>query len=339
MNPGAPPRYDAVVIGTGPAGSAVATGLARQGARVCLVDRMRAAAGHYELIAAEALDTLRDFVGGEAAALPGIPVTRTIRQWDGPRVEVSRYAADRAPLAVDRRALASLMRSVAAGLGARLLGGTVLHAVRGGRNWTLSVTNGARELALRADVMVLATGRGRTTVLGERRPMNGGWIALGWQMQQADPAVAGAFLLERRAVGQPWYYGVPMPGGRFYVCCCLPVSTGAGARASGGYVCDSFQKSSLFRACLSSPPIPSARMGRVAGSTAWPTVAGEGWWAVGDAAFASDPLSGRGVDFALGSALNACAALCNGRNSATRDYRAFVEEYRQAHTRNSARFL
>jgi flavin-dependent dehydrogenase len=86
--------------------------------------------------------------------------------------------------------------------------------------------------------------------------------------------------------------------------------------------------SRLLGSILPASRITTRVFGRAAGPQVYERVTGDGWIAVGDAAFVPDPLSGMGIEFAIESAkLGAGALLAANREPALSDYEAAVREY------------
>jgi flavin-dependent dehydrogenase len=69
-------------------------------------------------------------------------------------------------------------------------------------------------------------------------------------------------------------------------------------------------------------------MGRLASETVYDKTAGGGWISIGDAAYAADPLSGKGIEFAVESAEVAAVALSGTQSGpALTAYQGWVENH------------
>ena len=73
-------------------------------------------------------------------------------------------------------------------------------------------------------------------------------------------------------------------------------------------------------------------VGQLAGIQSYDRIQGDSWISLGDAAFASDPLSGMGIEFAVESAILSASAIRNGLEpSAMTAYELWVNVYRKQH--------
>jgi flavin-dependent dehydrogenase len=72
--------------------------------------------------------------------------------------------------------------------------------------------------------------------------------------------------------------------------------------------------------------------GQLAGVKTYDRIQGDSWISVGDAAFASDPLSGMGIEFAVESAILSASAIRNGLKPSTMNtYELWVNDYLKQH--------
>ncbi len=142
---------DAIVVGAGPAGSAAAIGLARNGARVLLLERARetgdALCGGF--LSWQSLARL-DALGIDRAALGGQRVSY-VRLFAGLRY--SETALPAPAMGVSRRRLDSMLQAAADAAGAGLERGVHATAIESGR---VQTRDGA---ALSAPALFLATGK------------------------------------------------------------------------------------------------------------------------------------------------------------------------------------
>ncbi len=267
--------FDAVIIGAGPAGSAVASALASSGARVAVVAG-RTAAG-VEGLSERSLVQLK-YLGIDPAELGGIGAARRVGTW----------GADARPVKgvewlVDRSVLAEAVRSRAELLGARYFPGTVTRSARNAATWRHRLVDGTE---LEAPVVVEARGRRgpevagpRLVALGQRRrfaaaqaaagtairPFSGGWAWWAWRRDEL------------------WVQVVTLPRSG-------PIANRvrqAGAELPD--LADALSQTSPAGALLARPA--HARLGVAEDRP--------GWWVTGDKAMALDPMSGQGVYEAL----------------------------------------
>lgn len=330
-------RCDVLIAGAGPAGAALAAGLARAGARVILLEaahhpRPKACAEYASPRIIEELARIGlapEAWQGDAIALTGMRLV--VRD----RSAMIRYADRRGPRTawgVDRTRFDARLASHAANLGAELIEGTRLVAldVDGGRvtGATARSGDGSRR-RIEAGLVVGADGV-RSTVArltGVERPVRFprrlGLVA----HYPGDPHLADHGEMH---VGRGYYVGLaPLPGGQLNVGMALPMDGRARAAAR-------------FDAAISGIPAVAGRLAGMERLTpirgASPIghrvadVAGPGWLLVGDAAGFVDPFTGEGIHRALRSARAATDAIVRGGDPGS----AYRRERRAAFAAKSA---
>ena len=133
------------------------------------------------------------------------------------------------------------------------------------------------------------------------------------------------------AVAKGWWYAAPLAGRRlmtlFMTDADLPDKT---LRSASGYW-QALQQTHLIRTLLpaTASALASAPVTRLAGSAWLNEVAGENWLAVGDAAYAYDPISSYGITSAIGGGFyagNAVADCLLGRADALPAYRQVLAQ-------------
>jgi geranylgeranyl reductase family protein len=317
-----------LVVGAGPAGSAVAAALAAHGRDVLLVEsrshpRPKACAEYASPRIVEELDRLglaRDAWRGDALALAGM---RVIRGDDAVDVRYHDARGPRTAWGLDRMAFDASLAAHAVASGARLLERTALEDlhVEGGRGVgaTLRTPDGRRNA--RASWVIGADGA-RSRVA--HRMGVEGRVSMPWRLGMIAHYDASPDLVEsgEMHVGPGWYVGLaPLAGGRLNVGMALPMNGASGRRAE-----------ERFQVAIDGIPAVAARLeGRrrltpIRGASPIghrvARAAGPGWMLVGDAAGFIDPFTGEGIYRALRSGRAAAEALLGGDDGADERYLA-----------------
>jgi menaquinone-9 beta-reductase len=312
-------RYDAIVVGAGPAGSALAAGLARDGARVLLLEqahhpRPKACAEYASPMITEELARIGlppVAWSDDAVALTGMDIHA------GGHVARIRYAhrgERRTAWGVDRRRFDALLTAHAAASGAEVREGTRAvglvddgSRIRGAR---IRDTASGDERTIMADWVIGADGArsGVARLLGVERP-----VRFPRRLGLVAHYAGDAALTDHGEmhVGPGWYVGLaPTPGGELNVGMALPMKDGAPSAAS------------RFASAIEGLPAVarrlahSARLSPIRGASPIghrvSDVAGPGWLLIGDAAGFVDPFTGEGIHRALRSARAAAHALRAG---------------------------
>lgn len=294
-------HVDVAVIGGGPAGAMCAKLLARAGARVALVHHERRRPSSIELMSGPARWLVRDI------ELRGVDVRETISLWDGdqPVVRDSFWDPYGPALAIDRRELDAVLRRHALQAGAKQIDLRVTEISRARRRWCVGS-------ALTAGWIVVATGCGLPG-LGRR-----GRTLLAQRAVLARYRHPGAPRLYIEKLVHGWLYGIPDPLGGTFVGVCTPRGDDLDRAVASSRLMGHIERSSLY-----------ARWSCSASVRCYDRVTGPDWIAIGNAAFAPDPLSGGGIWFALESA-RAAAEVVIGRSSAGA-YQARIAAQVQSH--------
>jgi flavin-dependent dehydrogenase len=309
-------RYDAFVAGAGPAGVVLALRLRRLGYDVMLAAPQAEAAHGFETLSPAAQEQL---------AIEGLPIPRgklidfEIR-WGKASFE-PRVASSQS-LVVDRRAWHADMRRRAIDAGVSVIEERAEAPEPTADGWRLQVGRGA----FCARFLVDATGR-----RGMTRPMRRGAPLIGLHLvYQGENLPAAARVAAAR---DGWIWGAPTPDGGYAISVFEDPRLGKAegdpaARverivADTG-VLDGAAKLSRLQAIAASDATPYA-------ATAFE---GAGFFRIGDASLALDPLSSSGVSAALQSAIDAALAIHTLRDAPSEG--AMVEAFLHRRTQRRA---
>jgi flavin-dependent dehydrogenase len=309
------PTTEALVIGGGPAGAALATLLARAGRRVMLVERE---AGPHDKVCGE-------FISGEAAAylqrlgldLPALGAVAIHRMRLAAQGPFAEQALPFPAFSLSRRRLDEALLWLASRAGVELRRGRKVKGLeRLDEGWRAALDGGAEA---RAGSAFLATGK--HDLKGRRRPpgLHGDLVGFKMHLRLAasqSAALEGAVELHLFPGG---YAGLePIEGGLANLCLVIGRRQLDGGSAWG----------TLLRNLMTNYP-PLAR--RLAGSQAmWPRPLAisaipyghvarpeDGLWRLGDQAAVIPSFAGDGLGIALHSAHEAAAAWLAGESAAT----------------------
>ena len=319
---------EVLVVGAGPAGSALAAALAGRGRDVLVVEsrshpRPKACAEYASPRIVEELRRIgldEEAWQRDALALDGM---RVIRGDDAVDIRYHDGAGPRTAWGVDRTTFDATLAAHAAARGARLMERTTFEGVqrRGGRVVGATLRTADRRRAVSCGWLVGADGaRSRVAQrLGVERavrvPRRLGMVA--HYEAIPDLAVSGEM-----HVGPGWYVGLaPLSGGRLNVGMALPMNGHAPGRAED-----------RFQTAIDGIPAVAARLaGRkrvtpIRGASPIghrvSHAAGPGWLLIGDAAGFIDPFTGEGIYRALRSARAAAEALSSDDEEVAERYLA-----------------
>ncbi len=306
-------RCEVLVVGGGPAGAAVAAGLALRGRDVLLVEahhhpRSKACAEYASPRIAEELASLG--LAPAAWQRHAVPVTgmHVIRGEARVAITYSDELGERTAWGLDRLMFDADLAAHAVRLGVRLLEGTTFEELRrvDGRVSGAILRTTSGRIAVDCRWLIGADGaRSRVARrLGVQRPVRAprrlGLVA-------HYTGVAEVRDHGEMHVGSDWYVGLaPLPGDRLNVGMALPMRGGvpAGERFEAAIAGLPAVAERLSGARRMSPIRGAAPIGcRVS------DVAGPGWLLVGDAAGFIDPFTGEGIYRALRSARAAAQSL------------------------------
>ncbi|HEX2081142.1 MAG TPA: tryptophan 7-halogenase [Longimicrobium sp.] len=338
-------RYEAVVAGGGPAGSAAALALVRGGRRVLLLDDAPPGAFRVgEAIPPAARPLLRDL--GVLHRVEGgghLPCYGNLSAWGSPELHETDFIFDPNGHGwhLDRAGFDAALRDAARDAGAEVREGVKLAAAaRTEDGWclTLSSAEGTAEAA--CGWVVDATGR-RSAIArrhGAARVAADGLVAFFTRFRPAEAGDRDARTLIE-AVPDGWWYTALVPSGERVVAFLTDgdlagrdVLTGEGfvARLAGTEHVRGVLERHGYAPCA----LPR---GADAGSARLDRFTGPGWLAAGDAATSFDPLSSQGIMTALYTGMKAGQALSahlTGDDGALAAYVARLEEIHRVYMQN-----
>jgi flavin-dependent dehydrogenase len=310
--------FDFLVVGGGPAGSAFAILAARAGAGVALIERTdysKRRPGEY--IAGRtrvALDRLK--VSTSDARVTSIASPGILSLWNTVLPVAKPHQADGQPpaLCVIRNRFDELLFDSAIEAGVDACKDALLHSLeRDEAGWNATIRHSSGELhRIHARSLVDASGRSSIVARrqGARRIHHGDLIAIaGWLESDERSSRAVSMLTVESAANGWWSLSTGPDGTRtatFYTSLGMMKVCGASTEEWWAHA---LEESRVVRRSLHEAEAVLSDLGVYA---AFPSrlsnVVGNGWIAIGDAAVAYDPVSGRGVASAIDMACRAFEA-------------------------------
>ena len=330
-------RFDVLIIGGGPSGTATALALARCGLSVAVAER-----SHYDStrigetlppIAQLPLAKLR--VWERFVAQHHAPSPATCSAWGAatPYEEDFMFSPYGHGWHLDRRRFDAMLASAAEEAGANIYRGARLTTCRcrPGSGWSAEFAANGESIGLESAFIVDASGRasGIARRLGAKRMRYDQLVGLvrfltsPSQKRDLDQRT----LVE--AVEDGWWYSAWLPDNRLIVASMVDANGKPHTRGLfNRYWQMRLEKAPLTRSRVSDLEDMSEVISVAADSSRLDCVIGENWLAVGDAAFAYDPLSSLGICHAIESGLAAARAIANylhGHRAALPEYKRWVD--------------
>lgn len=326
-----------------------ALALARSGISVTLVHWDGYAPGGVELVSGHSRQILEQDSPGLFQRLPAVEIHETISLWGtGEPVTLNAmFNPWGTGVALERSLLDKSLRDLAYAAGVSIAADTkVTHGERSDEGWRLLLRCGETESSLlNSRFMVIATGRVAGSLVERPPAPEPPHIALMMPLSAQDGSDQGhALYIESADNG--WWYALPAIGGGYFTGFCTrrdEVKKRQGSLRE--FFIQELRRTHLLGPLLG-PLLPNATdnsriTGRIAGTSSFVGAAGDGWIAIGDAAYAPDPLSGIGVEGAIESARLGASALLEvmkGGSASTKfaEYEDKIREVADRHRRTAA---
>lgn len=295
-----------LVVGGGPAGCSAAIELSRCSSLSVVVATIEpvAAPSTETLSAAASIELTR--AGMSASEVAASRCFGIESAWGSARA-VFRSSILETPgtaIHLDRRTFHRALSMAAQRAGARVLSGARFRRAGRARNgWSVWIVNDAGfEERFVCNFLIDATGRSSlvASYIGVRRHK---FDALCGVSAIVETSWLGQTLLVE-SVPYGWWYVAPLSAGRAMICLVGDIDV---IKSIGAFAADAWSHLA-HRTALVGPVFPSGIVSRLTvhpcETSALAEVCGQGWLAVGDAAFVFDPLSSAGVHKALATGRN-----------------------------------
>jgi flavin-dependent dehydrogenase len=345
--------YEVVVVGGGPAGAAVAIILARAGCHLLLVERTSGKGFKIgEALPPASRPLLQELGVWDSFVADGhLPCYGNLSSWGSSHLHCTDFIFDPNGNGwhLNRPHFDALLRRGASLAGAMVSTTTTLRKIvrQPSGDWLLILTQEGREISVCCHWVIDATGRRCVIARGQgaRRRTYDTLVAFfavfspSEDSRQADQD--SRTLIEAAPDG--WWYTALLPSKRRVVVCLTDADLSP--RTSdirSGYI-SLLSCTERIRACLNAHRYTLQTIPKVApANTSWlDHTMGEGWLAVGDAAFSFDPLSSQGILTSLYTGMKAGEALVehlSGNPDALANYDYRLAAIYNAYLRNRSMY-
>jgi flavin-dependent dehydrogenase len=318
-------RFDACVVGGGPAGAVAAHVLAGAGARVALIvrDQPNSALAVGETVPAETRPLLKRLGLDCLTADMHLPSTGTMARWGSDDVHfreaiLSPYGCG---WHLDRRSFERQLIAAAIRHGATLIDNCTRTATASASTgWRLQIESGGHEIHVAASYLVDCTGRGARFAVesGARRQIHDKLVAI-WCVAEElngrqDPDKR--IYLESAPAG--WLYSAQIPKQRRVIVFFTDGDLGDTQRLRSPSIFEEYVANSFHLKMITGELEYRIVVGPFcvnAASARLHCAYGDKWVAAGDAAQSFDPLSSQGITSAIIGGSNAAAALIAAHSS------------------------
>lgn len=317
-----PVTADVVIAGAGPAGSIAARHLARAGCRVLMVDGLRPGCPRLgETLPGAAIRLLSRQGLGSLATAGGAhaPVAGSLVVWGADQPVATDAIRDPygPGLRLDRTRFDTDLRQASIEAGTTFVQADVRHLERCNDHWIVHL-NGSLQVS--TGCLIDATGRsGRLLrLLHQPRHKGAPLVAL---YQAARPTTGQNLertLIEARPDG--WFYAGKLGDNRWVVGFHTCPEDAARLSTDATALDRVLTHAAHISGCLGDVAWEGPLLRRDARSMAAVSPYGPGWFAIGDAALAFDPIAGQGLFNALRTGLAAANAILDGSSAANNRY-------------------
>lgn len=291
---------EVAIVGAGPAGSTMALRLAQLGHRVCMIEAKAFPRSHIGEALSPGVRALLEFLRVNEVARGAVTFDAADICWTSEGYE--RNPMDPRGFTVDRGLFDARLVDAARAHGVTLLQPVIaVGQVRTQTGWRIGCRAGADAFDVNADFLVDASGRRGLLPKSRTRTSPPTAALYGYWTGSALPELPRIL-----ADTQRWYWGSPVPGGRFNVMAFTDASDLRNRAAS---------LTALYRQWAAALKLDAsvALDGSAASCDATCYIdeecVGKGYLKIGEAAFAIDPLSSSGVQAAMQSALAGAVAV------------------------------